>query len=332
MAPAFPDSAPPALAALLGNPEWEDWQWQLSHTLSAADLGVEDFAPFPMRVTPHYASLVKWDDPADPLRRQCCPDSREALPDGYGPDPFGERAEAAIAPGIKQRFPDRILAMVSTTCSTYCRHCTRRGLLEGACVAKLEDLIAAVKARPKVREVLLSGGDPCILPDATVLRWVDALAELPQLDAIRLCTRTPIMLPQRFTPAFVEGLAKSGRLWLQTQFNHPRELCPATIAALDALARAGIPVSNQSVLLRGINDDAETMVSLCAQLQRHRVRPYYIFTCDPIAGISHFRTPPETAPALREALLSNLGGLACPRVVSDIPGAAHKTDVSAVVQ
>ncbi len=317
----------PPKDALRADPGWGDWQWQLAHTLTAAEVGAEDVAAFPMRVTPYYAALADWENPDDPILRQFLPDARELLPDGYSADPFGEGGAAAIAPGIKQRFPDRILAMVSVACSTYCRHCTRRGLLEHACAARLEDLVEAVRARPAVREVLLSGGDPLILPDETVLRWVDALAELPQLDAIRLCTRTPVVLPMRFTPALVARLAASGRVWLQTQFNHPRELTPEACEACARLVRAGIPVSNQSVLLRGINDSPEVMAELCAKLQRARVRPYYIFRCDPIAGIDHFRTTVESAAALRDYLLDHLGGLACPRVVADLPHARHKTDL-----
>ncbi len=280
-----------------------------------------------MRVTPYYAALAHWDDPADPILRQFLPDARELLDDGFSPDPFNERTSAAIAPGIKQRFPDRLLAMVNTTCSTYCRHCTRKGLLDDARPATLSDLIAAVKARPAVREVLLSGGDPMLKSDDEICAWVDALAALPQLDAIRLCTRTPVVLPMRWTEALVARLATCKRLWVQTQFNHPRELTPEAIAACDRLVEHGILLSNQSVLLRGINDDPETMVALCAGLQRHRIRPYYIFICDPIAGISHFRTTEATARALRETLLQRLGGLACPRVVADRPTARHKTDL-----
>ncbi len=302
--------------------EFADWQWQLAH------LQEDTSWPFPMRITPYYASLIQSDDPADPIRLQCMPSPCELEPDTFSADPFGERAEAAIAPGIKQRFDDRLLAMVNTTCAMYCRHCTRRGLLKGAQAAKLEDVVAAVKARPKVREILLSGGDPMLLPDATLLHWVETLAALPQLDAIRLCTRTPVVLPMRWTESLVERLAQCKRLWVQTQFNHPRELTPDAIAACARLVEHGIPVSNQSVLLRGVNDDPAVMVELCAKLQRNRVRPYYIFLCDPIAGIQHFRTTEAAARALREYLLTQLGGLACPRVVADLPGAPHKTDLS----
>lgn len=307
--------------------QWHDWRWQLANVRTARDFGVPDNPAFPMRVTPYYASLADFSDPDDPIRLQFMADPRELEPDGYGSDPFGEQGEAAVAPGIRQRFADRMLAMMSLTCSTYCRHCTRKGLL-GACrAADPEQLVAAVLARPAVREVLLSGGDPLMHGDAVVLAWTDRLATLPQLDAIRLCTRMPAVLPMRITESLADGLAKSGRVWVQTQFNHPRELTPEAIAACSRLVCRGIPVSNQSVLLRGVNDRPEVMAELCAKLQRARVRPYYIFACDPIAGISHFRTPPGKATELREYLLSHLGGLACPRVVADIPGASHKCDI-----
>ena len=317
----------PSTADLPPNPRRGDWRWQLRHRLTARDLGRDDIPAWPCLVTPYYASLADPADPADPIARQFLPDPRELLPDGFGLDPFGEDGPAAIAPGIKQRFPDRILAQVNLTCAANCRHCTRRGLLGRAHAASLADLLAALKARPKVREVLLSGGDPLLLPDDALLAWVDALADLPQLDAIRLCTRTPVTLPMRWTLPLVRRLARSKRLWVQTQFNHPRELTSQSIAACARLVDHGIPVSNQSVLLKGINDDPAVMAELCAKLQRARVRPYYIFLCDPIAGIGHFRTDPASAPVLRESLLSNLGGLACPRLVADLPGAPHKQDV-----
>ena len=308
-------------------PRRADWRWQLRHALCAADFGRGEIPGWPCRVTPYYASLADLSDPDDPIARQFLPDPREALPDPFGPDPFGEDGPAALAPGIKQRFPDRVLAQLSLSCAANCRHCTRRGLLGRARPASLGDLLAALRARPAVREVLLSGGDPLLLPDDALLGWVDALAALPQLDAIRLCTRTLATLPMRWTLPLVRRLARSGRLWVQTQFNHPRELTPEAVAACARLVGHGIPVSNQSVLLRGVNDDPAIMAALCAGLQRARVRPYYVFVCDPIAGIGHFRTPPETAPRLREHLLTHLGGLACPRFVADLPGAPHKQDV-----
>ncbi|MBQ9693640.1 MAG: KamA family radical SAM protein [Kiritimatiellae bacterium] len=316
-----------AILARKDTPEWGEWQWQLAHTLTAADCGVTDCAAFPMRVTPYYAALADWTNPEDPILRQFLATPAEGIADGFSADPFGETTAAAVTPGIKQRYPDRILAMMNITCSTYCRHCTRRGLLDTARKASLDDLIEAIKARPAVREVLLSGGDPLLLPDAEVLRWVEALAVLPQIDAVRLCTRTPVVLPMRWTEALVEALATYEKVWVQTQFNHPTELTLDAVNTARRLVNHGIPVSNQSVLLRGINDDPAVMTALCAGLQRHRIRPYYIFVCDPIAGISHFRTSTQTAQELRHYLLNHLGGLACPRVVADLPTATHKTDI-----
>ena len=309
------------------NPRRADWRWQLRHTLRAADFGRAEIPAWPCRVTPYYASLADLSDPADPIALQFLPDPRETRPDGFGPDPFGEDGPAAVAPGIKQRFPDRLLAQLSLACAANCRHCTRRGLLGRARSARLEDLLRAIRARPAVREVLLSGGDPLLFPDDTLLEWVDALSALPQIEAIRLCTRTPVTLPMRWTLPLVRRLARGRRVWVQTQFNHPRELTEEAEDACARLVGHGIPVSNQSVLLRGVNDDPAVMTALCAALQRNRVRPYYVFVCDPIAGIGHFRTPPEAAPRLREHLLTHLGGLACPRVVADLPGAPHKQDV-----
>lgn len=306
--------------------QWMDWQWQCQHSLSAKDLNVEDVPSWPMRITPYLLSLMDINDFSDPLRLQFFADHRECLPDEYDHDPFGETNIAAVAPGIKQRFPDRILAMLSVTCTAYCRHCTRRGLLSGN-VAKIEDVLAHLKAHPKIREVLLSGGDPLMLPDKCLLEWVNRLADCDQLDAIRLCTRTPSVLPMRWTDDLVDALAQSGRVWVQTQFNHPRELTSESIVACTKLVSHGIPVSNQSVLLRGVNDDPEVMWTLCTKLQRARIRPYYIFQCDPIAGINHFRTSPNVASRLRHYLLEHLGGLACPRVVEDRPLALHKEDV-----
>ncbi len=309
------------------HPRWRDWHWQIANAYEAADFGVETSATFPMRVTPYYASLANPHDKQDPIYRQFCIDSREFLADTYLNDPFGEEAEAALAPGIRQRFPDRILAMMSVGCSTYCRHCTRRNYLEQCQVAALDSLITCIQSRPKVREVLVSGGDPLMLEDERIVGILTRLCTLPQLDAVRLCTRMPAVLPMRITEALAEALGHLERIWVQTQFNHPRELTPEAVHACKLLVTHGVPVSNQSVLLKGINDDPEVMADLCARLQRARVRPYYIFQCDPIAGIEHFRTDLAKASELRAYLLTHLGGLACPRVVADLPHSRHKVDL-----
>ncbi len=307
-------------------PEWSDWRWQLAHAWRPEESAVT--RSFPALATPYYAALADWSNPADPILRQIQPDPREldSEPDA-SPDPFCEHASACVAPGLTRRFADRLLIMVQTACSTYCRHCTRKHLLETARRADLETALAFLRQTPAIREALLSGGDPLMCPDDEILAWVDALSALPQLDAIRLCTRMPAVLPMRITPALARALGRSKRLWVNTQFNHPRELTPEATQACALLVEAGIPVSNQTVLLRGINDDPDTLVALCAGLERIRVRPYYVFLCDPVSGLAHFRTSREAARGLQAALRRRLGGLAVPRVVVDRPGACFKESV-----
>lgn len=305
---------------------WNDWRWQLAHAWRPEESDVS--RRFPALATPYYASLADWSNPADPIARQILPDARELeTAGGESPDPFSEHADACVAPGLTRRFEDRLLVMVQTACSTYCRHCTRKHLLAHARTASLEDALAFLRDAPAIREVLLSGGDPLMGSDEEILAWVDALSALPQLDAIRLCTRMPAVLPMRITPELTHALGRSKRLWVNTQFNHPREITPESTAACARLVEAGIPVSNQTVLLRGINDDADTLVALCAGLERIRVRPYYVFLCDPVSGLAHFRTSRETARELQTALRRRLGGLAVPRVVVDRPGACFKESV-----
>lgn len=261
--------------------------------------------------------------------RQVEPDAREEDDaEDYSCDPFGEGDEAAVCSGLKQRFPDRVLVMTSDSCFMNCRHCTRKGLLaESAVVRSDEDLVACVtyvQEHPRVRDVLLSGGDPLVLPDDEVMRFVDAFAALPQVEVVRLCTRAPCVNPPRVTPALAARLGASGKVWVNTQFNCAGEVTPEAAEACGHLVKAGIPVSCQTVLLAGVNDDEEELVALFRALQRARVRPYYVFQCDPIAGISHFRVPLEKARALARACAARIGGLGLPRFVADIPGARYK--------
>jgi lysine 2,3-aminomutase len=257
---------------------------------------------------------------------------------GVCADPFDEggaahSAAAAICYGVKRRYPDRILVMAHDRCAMNCRHCTRKGLLQNAEVIKtppqLADAVAYVKAHPPVREVLLSGGDPLLLPGGGLMAFVKAFAGLPQIDAVRIGTRIPCTLPARITPPLVRKLRQGGggKVWVNTQFNHVSELTPPAIAACGMLVDAGVPVSNQSVLLRGVNDSVEAMVELCAALQRARVRPYYVFQCDPVAGISHFRVPLSKAREIARELPLRLGGLAVPRFVRDVPGGGCKLEL-----
>ncbi len=323
---------------------WRDWRWQLRQAFDTHDLtslglltpaAARAAAGHPARVTPYYLALAALADglpgaDRDPILRQCLPAAAEARPSGGCADPFDEARHTPL-PGVVQRFADRVLVLASAVCAVNCRHCTRRHTLGARVVvqsgAQVRQVVAFLRTAPQVREVILSGGDPLLLPDAALLRLVRALAALPQLDAIRIGTRVPVVLPMRITPTLAQALGASRRVWVNTQFNHVREITPESTAACGRLVEAGVPVSNQSVLLRGVNDSVEEMVALCAGLQRMRVRPYYVFLGDQVAGTAHLRTSRAQARAIARGVAARLGGLATPRFVMDRPGAPGKLPV-----
>ncbi len=253
------------------------------------------------------------------------------MPDRFGPDPFGELTHASKCFGLKQRFPDRVLVMTSDACFMNCRHCTRRGLLGRAQVVttapQLKACVEYVKARPEIRDVLLSGGDPLTLSDVAILRFVKAFAALPQIDLVRVCTRAPCTNPARVTAKLARALGRFKKVWVNTQFNCADEVTPEARRAAARLVEAGVPVSCQTVLLKGVNDSAEEMLKLFRALSAARIRPYYVFTCDPIAGIDHFRVSRAKARAIEHACAEAIGGLSLPRFVSDVPGAKRKVPV-----
>ena len=322
---------------------WNDWRWQLRHTVTGTspalrELGVDAEtarrvqARYPVRISPYALALLSRDNPRDPLNLQALPSAEELLDEpGMVADPFAEKTRSACCYGLKQRFPDRVLVMAHDQCAMACRHCTRKGLLAGAEVVKTPAQLAAavswVERHPGVREVILSGGDPLLLSDAKLLAFVRAFARLPQIDAVRIGTRAPAALPMRVTAPLARRLGAAKKVWVNTQFNHVRELAPEAVAACGRLVDAGIPVSNQSVLLKGVNDLADALFELCAALQRARVRPYYVFLCDPVAGIAAFRVPLRRARQLERELARRLGGLALPRFVRDVPGAPCKMPI-----
>ncbi len=266
-----------------------------------------------------------------PFRLQLEPDAREQIEDDYPVDPFGEQDEAVGTYGLTQRFPDRVLVMTSDSCFMNCRHCTRKGLLAEAEVVRtdeeLQSCVGYVKSHPDVRDVLLSGGDPLVLPDDEVLRFVEAFAALDQIEVVRLCTRAPCVNPSRVTEALAQRLRNCGKVWVNTQFNCAGEVTAEAAAACGRLVDHGIPVSCQTVLLAGVNDSVEAMLALFRALQRARVRPYYVFQCDPVAGVSHFRVPIEKAQEIATACAERIGGLALPRFVADQPGALRKVPI-----
>ena len=249
----------------------------------------------------------------------------------YSPDPFGELSHASKCYGLKQRFPDRVLVMTSDRCFMNCRHCTRRGLLGHAQVVRtvpdLQRCVDYVKAHPKVRDVLLSGGDILTLPDAKVLAFVNAFAALPQVELVRVCTRALAANPARITARLAAALAKSRKVWVNTQFNCADEVTVEARTAAARLVDRGIPVSCQTVLLRGVNDSGPEMLKLLKALSAARIRPYYVFQCDPVAGIDQFRVPLDKARRIELYCAERIGGLALPRFVADLPGARRKTPI-----
>ena len=250
----------------------------------------------------------------------------------FSPDPFGELTRAAKCYGLKQRFPDRVLIMTSDRCFMTCRHCTRQGLFDKAQVVRsapdLQRCVAFVKSRPKVRDVLLSGGDVLTLPDLKVMAFVDAFAALPQVELVRVCTRALAANPARITPKLAKALARSKKVWVNTQFNCADEVTDEARRAAAELVDRGIPVSCQTVLLRGVNDSGPEMLKLLKALSAARIRPYYVFQCDPVAGIDRFRVPLAKARRIELYCAERIGGLALPRFVADLPGAKRKTPIA----
>ena len=246
----------------------------------------------------------------------------------FSQDPFGELTHASKCPGLKQRFPDRVLIMTTDRCFGTCAHCTRKWILGKSKVVEtdveLKACVDYVKRHPKVRDVLLSGGDVLTLSDAQVMRFVNAFAALRQVEVIRICTRAPVSNPKRITDRLARLLAKSGKVWANVHINTAAE---AKIAAKSAakLVDRGIPVSSQTVLLRKVNDTPVKMLKLLQALSAARIRPYYVFQCDPVAGLEKFRVPLAAAKRIERYCAEHIGGLAVPRFVADLPGAKRKT-------
>jgi len=243
-------------------------------------------------------------------------------------DPFGELSHAAKCPGLKQRFPDRVLVMTTDRCFGTCPHCTRKWILGKSKVVETPEELKAcvdyVKRHPKVRDVLLSGGDVLTLPDVRVMAFVEAFASLPQVDVVRICTRAPVSNPKRITDRLARALAKSGKVWANVHVNTAQEAETAREAAAKLVSR-GIPVSSQTVLLRGVNDTPQKMLRLLKALSAARIRPYYVFQCDPVEGlVERFGVPLERAKAIEAYCAERIGGLSLPRFVADLPGAQRK--------
>jgi lysine 2,3-aminomutase len=323
---------------------WNDWRWQLRNRITdLAGLeavvqptdeeraGIEAAAEgFGFAITPYYASLMGGPDCG--VRRQAVPHAGECLRVPWDMvDPLAEEEHSPVDI-LSHRYPDRALLYVTHNCPVYCRHCTRQRKVGDATSAPgraaLERAYAYLRATPAVRDVLVSGGDPLSLGDDRLIEILTAVRSIPSVDVIRLCTRNPVTLPQRITPALVERLRTLHPIFVSTHFNHPGECTPEAGVALERLADAGCSVGNQMVLLRGINDDADQVEVLNRWLVRHRCRPYYMFQCDPVAGTAHLRTPVETGLRILDALRGRLSGLAIPQFVVDLPGGGGKVSLT----
>jgi lysine 2,3-aminomutase len=282
---------------------------------------------FAVRVNPYYLSLIR--SPGDPIWRQAIPDICELDEDGYE-DPLGEEADSPV-PGISHRYPDRVLFCVSSVCAMYCRFCTRKRKVSRKDALTDKDFqqgLAYIRDHPEIRDVLLSGGDPLMHGDARLESILAGVRAIPHVQIIRIGTRIPVTLPQRVTPELCAMLARYHPLYINTHFNHPREITPEAARACRLLADAGIPLGNQSVLLRKVNDDAVTMTRLVQGLLMIRVRPYYIYLMDLVRGGRHFRTSVRRGLEIIGALRGHTSGLAVPTLVIDAPGGGGKIPIA----
>jgi len=326
--------------------EWNDWKWQVKNRVADVDHlkevvnltdseeeGIrEALTNLRMAITPYYANLMDPEDPNCPVRKQAVPTSLELeRPAWEKDDPLSEDVDSPV-PGITHRYPDRILFLITDQCSMYCRHCTRRRMAGQTDRAlpwgQIENALEYIKNTPQIRDVLISGGDALLVSNEHLEKIIKALREIPHVQIIRLGTRVPVVLPQRIDDELCEMLKKYHPIWVNTHFNHPREITPETKEACNKLADAGIPLGNQTVLLRGVNDCPVVMRELVHQLVQIRVRPYYIYQCDISRGIDHFRTPVARGLEIIESLRGHTSGFAVPTYVVDAPGGGGKIPVN----
>ncbi|UCH30865.1 MAG: KamA family radical SAM protein, partial [Myxococcales bacterium] len=327
-----------------GDSDWHDWRWQAQHAVTdlqgldkalslteAERIGATraTAAGMPISITPYYLALCDPVDPDCPIRRQCIPRAEEAIAvRGDLRDPLGEEAHE-VAPHLIQRYPDRVLLVATDRCGVYCRFCTRSRLVgDGGGARSLKALAPAfawIEAHPEVCDVIVSGGDPCVMSSERLARLLRRLRTIDHVDYVRLATRAPVTLPQRITDELCSAIRESFEAtWVMTHFNHPKELTDEARAACARLVDAGLPVMNQTVLLRGVNDDPETLETLFRGLVRSRVRPYYLLQMDPVGGTGHLRTPLRRGIELMATLQGRLSGIALPKLIVDTPGGFGK--------
>ena len=325
--------------------EWNDWHWQVRNRITSLEQlkqvielndeeaeGVEKcLQTFRMAITPYYASLMDPEDRNCPIRKQAVPTSYELHRSGSDmADPLHEDVDSPVE-GLTHRYPDRVLLLVTDQCSMYCRHCTRRRMAGGQDRARnraqIDAAIAYIKNTPAVRDVLISGGDGLLIGDDLIEHILKQLRAIDHVEMIRFGSRVPVVMPQRITPELCDMLAKYHPIYLNTHFNHPKEINEVSSAACARLANAGIPLGNQSVLLAGVNDCPHLMKKLSHEMLKIRVRPYYIYQCDLSQGIEHFRTSVGAGIEVIENLRGHTTGLGVPTFVVDAPGGGGKIPV-----
>jgi len=325
--------------------EWNDWRWQLRHRITTLeqlkeiiDLTAEEIegiknskGRLALAVTPYFASLMDSANPNCPIRRQAIPRIEEChLSKNDMVDPCGEDKDSPV-PGLVHRYPDRVLLLVTDQCAVYCRYCTRRRLVgsneRSITQGNFEEVLKYLRSHRKVRDVLLSGGDPLLLENERLEEILSRLRALPHIELLRIGTRVPVTLPQRITGGLVRMLKRHHPLMISIHFTHPKEITEAVKRACNELADAGIPLGSQTVLLKGINDKPYIMKKLVQELLRIRVRPYYIYQCDLAMGTEHFRTSVATGIQIIEKLRGHTTGYAIPTYVVDAPGGGGKIPV-----
>ena len=331
----------------ISDSDWNDWRWQLKRRINnleqlesvVPDLSLEEIqgaeladTKLALGITPYFFNLIHREDPTCPIRRQVVPRVEETVSSSWDmSDPCGEDEHSPV-PGLVHRYPDRVLFLVTDRCAAYCRYCTRSRLVSNASgygfQPDYERQLDYIRKHPEIRDVLFSGGDPLILSDAKLESLLKAVRDIPHIEFVRIGSRIPIFLPQRITPALCEMLKQFHPLFISVHANHPRELTTEVKEGLGRLVDAGIPLGNQSVLLKGVNDSVPVMKALIHKLLMCRVRPYYLYQCDLISGSAHLRTSVRKGLEIMRELRGHTTGYAVPQYVIDAPGGGGKVPIN----
>ena len=322
---------------------WRDYNWQIKNRIKTigelqryirlTEDEVEGIklteGLYPMAITPYYLSLIDPEDPRDPVRLQAIPrrvEVDEKVQSAGEPDPFREEGEI---PGLTHRYPDRVLMSITTFCAVYCRHCMRKRIFSHGERARTKEeidrMVAYIKEHEEVRDVLISGGEPLSLSNEKIEYILSRLREIKHVEIVRFGTRLPVLAPQRFfDEKLLSILEKYSPIWINTHFNHPKEITGLSEEAVDRILRRGIPVNNQTVLLKGVNDNPQTMLELFRKLLRIKVKPQYLFHCDPVKGAVHFRTTVDKGLEIMRYLRGRISGMGIPTYAVDLPGGKGK--------